>query len=697
MSFKFDKNTYYDAVSRHTAYSPEKSLKKEVKEGLQFTYGTVTHIEFSERFDRKYGDNKMTYLINKERNDVESDIRIKSIPCALWAAIKTIYHLACAIFVGGWDACKGDIDTAKAYAFYAGRNFIEVAGRIYSLYDPEHGQYLIEESQFHEKCYDLFFAEKAKKAKRSDEVSELINGDMKKSEKSKSNLNQKPELPNFDNVPDALDKNFDPLSNDPLSKKSKSSQSIGNSQLTSSVNVITKPLNFSQKPDFAEKLYNIKSGKNNKIKNEAFERLAEECLRWDELDMGLKVIKEINTPTDKKEKFIFKLVHRCIQLEDEEKALEFLDSIHSSDNGPRKNAIIFKMGKGHLADGDEKGGLELLGKIYASDYNDRKNAIILRMAQEHIAVGDEKGGLELLGKIYSSECNNGKNEIIFELGVEHLMNGDEKGGLELLGKIYASEYNDRKNEILFKLGVEHIATGDEKGGLDLIGKIYDSNFSQRKDEIYFTLAEKHFQHGQENIKEALNLLSQIRSPSSKYVSKKDVLIFEMAQSHFDLGQMDEAIKVVENVSLSVNKSKKIEFTVKIANTFVKDQLAKALQIMGNVEKAMFESQKFYLDLIQEYCPEGEGHDEAIIDIVRAYAIDSCKESWSKISIEKFMLGAIESSDLIEDMSKREAKEAFLNKFLSTDATKYCSIIRKKYEEKEKLGISEALNEIALSL
>ena len=607
MSFKFEENTYYAAESRQRLNTLEEAFKKEVKKNLQFTYGTVTHIQFSNSFDMKY-------LVTEERNDVEFDIRLKAIPGAVWAAIKTIYHLACTIFVGGWDAYNGNTDTAKAYAFYTGRNCIEILGRAYSLYDPEHGLYLIEESQFHEKCYDLFFAEKAKAAKKSQEVNDLIDGNEKTSKQSKLNSNQR------DNDVDQefiLNLAKDSL----LTKKSMNSKRTTDPQ-ADSLKLDEKPLDLPQKPNFAEKLENIKSGKNNKIKDEAFEVLAEECLRWDELDMGLKVIKEITYGNrDRKDNFVFKLMNRCIEIDKEKDAIKMLDEI-SYNSRDKKDEILFKMANTRLSNGDEKGAIELLDKL-SSNYRDKKDEILFKMANTRLSNGDEKGAIELLDKL-------------------------------------SSNYRDKKDENFFKMANTRLLNGNAKGALELLDKL-SSDLGLR--------------------------------------DKKDELIFKIAQWHFDQGQMDEALKVVDKINTSDNKERKAEFIVKVANTYVQDQLEKALVIMGSVKKDLFASQKFYLDLIEQYCPEGEGHDEAIIDIVRAFAIDSCKDNWSKTTINNFISGKIKSSEFFDEMHMRErhTKEAILNKFLSGDASNYCPLIRGKYEAKGRLGISEALAEIALSL
>lgn len=560
MPIEFERNIYNGAQAWPGSLAAlGEEFKKEAKENLQFTYGTVTYIQFSGQFDREYGTPR-TFSVNQVRKDAECSIRLRAIPGAIWAAVKTIYHLACAVFIGGWDAFNGDTDAAKVYAFYAGRHCIEILGRAYSLYDPEGGQYLVEESQFHETCYALFFEAKAEMALKDKEVNELIHGG-------------------------SLDE---------------------------------KPLDPSQKPNFAEKWANITSEKDRKIKQEAFLVLAEECLQWDDLDMGFKAINEIYSGSfgDKKEKFILKLVNRYLELGDEEQAIKMLK--RSSASTSEQEAVYFTLAEKHIAQNNEKRGLKLLDNIYSSD-----------------------------------------------------------GG-------------KRKDEIIFNLANERLANNDEAGCIELLGKINYFNLSEMKDQVYYELAEKYFVDG--DMTKALKFLNKIIHESS--ASKKEDLIFKIAQWYFDQGQMDNAFKVVDGIRMPKDKERKAEFITKVANTYGKDQLKKALEVTGSVKKDSFAGQKFYLDQIERYCPQGDGHDEAIIEIARAFAVDSCMEWLLKSVKDDVMSGKIKD---LTFAAKMYSRESILNKFQGIDTSNHCLLIREKYEAKGRDGICEALAEITTSL
>ena len=141
MSVKFEKSPYLASIKDNENLNDEKKIFNYAKEHPQFKYGEVTYQKFTEKYlsDGWFGR------------------KIIALPAAVCSGVvKTICHLAKAIFKGIPKAFSDKGNYLKAQIFYVTRDFQETFGRLVSLFHDKYGQYHIQESQFQKSCYDCF-------------------------------------------------------------------------------------------------------------------------------------------------------------------------------------------------------------------------------------------------------------------------------------------------------------------------------------------------------------------------------------------------------------------------------------------------------------------------------------------------------------------------------------------------------------
>lgn len=139
MSIRFEDTSYFKALQLNEDLSTEENVFFSVKENLQYSYGNVTH----ETFKTKYS------------NEGRIGRKFTAIPAALWSGlVKSVYHLAKAIFIGCPKAFSDKGQYRKAQFYNVRRDFQEAWGRLSGIFDDAYGQFHVLESQFQKTCYD---------------------------------------------------------------------------------------------------------------------------------------------------------------------------------------------------------------------------------------------------------------------------------------------------------------------------------------------------------------------------------------------------------------------------------------------------------------------------------------------------------------------------------------------------------------
>ncbi len=82
--------------------------------------------------------------------------KVVALPMAIWSGlVKTVYHLALAIFIGIPKAVMGDPRSLKVYTFSFQRDLQAAFGQILSIFNSIHGAYHVEKSAFYNASYPL--------------------------------------------------------------------------------------------------------------------------------------------------------------------------------------------------------------------------------------------------------------------------------------------------------------------------------------------------------------------------------------------------------------------------------------------------------------------------------------------------------------------------------------------------------------
>lgn len=145
MSGSVTKTAYYVAAIKDAEFAKERgalSIGKYARANPQFQYSNVSYKDYSEAYSEKGWRTR----------------KIIALPAALWSGIvKTIYHIgellmALLASIGGNQSLQ-----LRASAFRVVRDLEEGFGRLVSLFHDKYGSYHIEQSTFHNACYDSFY------------------------------------------------------------------------------------------------------------------------------------------------------------------------------------------------------------------------------------------------------------------------------------------------------------------------------------------------------------------------------------------------------------------------------------------------------------------------------------------------------------------------------------------------------------
>ncbi|MFA6915360.1 MAG: hypothetical protein WC222_03105 [Parachlamydiales bacterium] len=134
-------SAYFSSIATSGLKSAQE-LEKHIKENPQsFSYGDATFPKYEGYYQSKGSTQR----------------KIVAIPLAIFSGlVKSIYHLAKAIFYGIPRACIGDGSHFFANIYRFTRNLEEALGWIVTLFNDKRGSYLIQESLFHNACYSYF-------------------------------------------------------------------------------------------------------------------------------------------------------------------------------------------------------------------------------------------------------------------------------------------------------------------------------------------------------------------------------------------------------------------------------------------------------------------------------------------------------------------------------------------------------------
>jgi hypothetical protein len=143
MCVKFEDNYYFSLVQKNDNFSNQEKISQSVRNKLQFRYIEIpfdAYRNISESQD-KLGTNAFETIKN----------------CGYLLIVGVVSALAKAIFLGIPKVFTDRGDYLKAHLFFVIRNSEEIFGRVMAHFNALYGQYLVQESQFHKTCYELFF------------------------------------------------------------------------------------------------------------------------------------------------------------------------------------------------------------------------------------------------------------------------------------------------------------------------------------------------------------------------------------------------------------------------------------------------------------------------------------------------------------------------------------------------------------
>lgn len=160
MGVNFGKTSYLKALRENEHFKDDSKIAFTAKNDLQFKYGDVT----AQRFNQKYSA------------DGWLGRKVIALPAAAWSGVvKTIYHLALAIFIGIPKAFSDQKPYLRALLFHAARDLQESYGQLASLFNDRYGQFHVQESQFQKACYGCFIANAVYTASRSNLTKETVS------------------------------------------------------------------------------------------------------------------------------------------------------------------------------------------------------------------------------------------------------------------------------------------------------------------------------------------------------------------------------------------------------------------------------------------------------------------------------------------------------------------------------------------
>ncbi|HEY4832628.1 MAG TPA: hypothetical protein VIH61_08740 [Waddliaceae bacterium] len=142
MSVKFDDNYYFSLVQKNDNFSNQEKISQSARNKLQFCYAEIAfdaYRNISESQD-EMGTNAFETIKN----------------CGYLLIVEVVSALAKAIFLGIPRVFIDHGDYLKAHLFFVIRNSEEIFGRVMAHFNALYGQYLVQESQFHKTCYELF-------------------------------------------------------------------------------------------------------------------------------------------------------------------------------------------------------------------------------------------------------------------------------------------------------------------------------------------------------------------------------------------------------------------------------------------------------------------------------------------------------------------------------------------------------------
>jgi len=396
MSIKIEKNAYYDAFE----YDYEKKCSiEEATTQLCFHYGKVTYKKFIDA---------------KKLSKDEPDGNIQTILGIVWASAETIYHLSRTIFIGIPKAVKGQTEILQCHAFYVLRDIQEIVGRIKFLFNDPNGLYLIQESQFQKKCYDMFLS-------------------------------------------NSIPVNKEPTSPKPNSSSQASSKPSHKSKEHQEVEACFQCNDLSE----AHKI--IKNISNEKIKEPLFVKLAEEYFKKDDLKNALRVIKEIWHDHKTKERFIVKLAEAHYENDDLEDALRVIKEIchdHKS-----KEQFIVRLAEAHYENDDLEDALRVIKEICLDHVT--KEQFIVRLAEAYYEKDDLEDALRVIKEI----CLDHETKELFlgKLAEAHYRKNDLGKALKVIKEICLD--HQPKELFLAKLTQAYYRKNDLDNALEVIKEI----------------------------------------------------------------------------------------------------------------------------------------------------------------------------------------------------------------------------------
>ncbi len=124
------------------------------KSDIQFCYGTASPKNFYEQYDAVgYGQNAILR-------------KVIAIPyVCTFGLVKTIYHLASALFVGIPQSIQGNRHSLTLSLYCIARDLQESCGWFVTIFSDKVGSYLVQEALFQKECYDIVANDIVKQAK----------------------------------------------------------------------------------------------------------------------------------------------------------------------------------------------------------------------------------------------------------------------------------------------------------------------------------------------------------------------------------------------------------------------------------------------------------------------------------------------------------------------------------------------------
>ena len=338
----FEKNSYLEVVKESLVFFSEEELLHSVRKNLQFTYVSVSIKDFNEKYSaRGWVGRKMIAL-----------------PNAILGLLKTIYHLAQAVFKGFTKAIFDDGASFQAYCFYSGRDLQGLYGWIISLFNDRVGQYHIQESQFHQSCYGYFLANQGNPPPfPSADIGDLFSSD---------DLLFNSDLP-FSSKKRSSGERISPSLVRKHSEEQDTIQSIG---------VHIEKGEYNTALQMIDKLHSMKA------KESLLADIATMIRKSDREDV-FRVIDTFSCNTKTKETLIAKIADDLFEAGDRESALKAIDEICHDTKA--KESLIAQVAADFFKEGDRESALNVIDKICHDTKT--KEALIAKIANSYY---DEK-------------------------------------------------------------------------------------------------------------------------------------------------------------------------------------------------------------------------------------------------------------------------------------------------------------------